>query len=154
MSQSRWMRCTGLAAGAALTAALVAGCGGSGTDSAESTNSGTSASATAAHPSGSSGVDKGPGPSTPVQVEDPVAQKLCDAISPQLSDWRVQGPTLGRVALNITVHEWAAQNGGINLAVLGDKSSVDRITTKTCSGVRDEALQALELPDFASGIAF
>lgn len=154
MSQSRWLRCAGLAAGAALTAALVAGCGGSGTNSAEPANSGTSASATADRPSGSAGVSTEPGRPTSVEVADPVAHKLCDSISSQLSDWGVQGPTLGRVALNITVHEWAAQNGGINLAVLGDKGSVDRITTKTCSGVRDEALRALELPDLASGIAF
>ncbi|MBF6175581.1 hypothetical protein IU476_29360 [Nocardia blacklockiae] len=87
-------------------------------------------------------------------VPDQVAKQLCDRIQPQLSDWRVQGPTLGRVALNITVHEWAAANGGINMQVLGDKAVVDRITTATCSDTRTQALQALELPDLASGIAF
>lgn len=154
MSQSRWMTRGALAVGAALAVALVAGCGDQSTGSAGPEKSGASATSTAARPSGSAGVTARPGQTSPVQVPDPVAQKLCDAISPQLSDWRVQGPTLGKVALNITVHQWAAENGGINLAVLGDKAVVDRITTKTCSDVRTQALQALELPDLASGIAF
>ncbi len=142
-----------LAVTAGLAVALVAGCGGGESGSPQPAGSGTTATSKAAHPSGSAGVTKS-GPASPVEVPDPVAQKLCDTISPQLSDWRVQGPTLGRVALNISVHQWAAENGGINLAVLGDKAVVDRITTKTCSDVRTQALQALELQDLASGIAF
>ncbi|MBO0855290.1 MAG: hypothetical protein J2P18_16185 [Nocardia sp.] len=89
-----------------------------------------------------------------MQVTDAVAQNLCDQLRPQLSDWRVQGPSLGRVALNITVHQWAAGNGGFNLTMLGDKGMIDRLTTQHCSDVRDQALQALELPDLAAGIAF
>ena len=36
----------------------------------------------------------------------------------------------------------------------GVKPMIDRITTKTCPDVRTEALQALNLPNFASGILF
>ncbi len=136
-----------------LAVALVTACGGTNSGPAGPAGSGTAATSTAAHPSGSAGVSSKPGPTGPVQVPDPVAQKLCDTLAPQLSDWRVQGPTLGRLALNISVHQWAADNGGINLAVLGDKAVVDRITTKSCPDVRTQALQALELPDLASGIA-
>ena len=136
MSQSRWMTRGALAVTGGLVLALVSGCGGGDSGSAGPAGSGTAATSTSAHSSGSAGVSTKPGPASPVQVSDPVAQKLCDTLSPQLSDWRVQGPTLGRVALNISVHQWAAENGGINLAVLGDKAVVDRITTKTCSDVR------------------
>ncbi|MBY8863146.1 hypothetical protein K7711_42225 [Nocardia sp. CA2R105] len=85
-----------------------------------------------------------------------MAQKLCDEIKPQLSDWRVQGPSLSGTALNIAVHEWALRNGGLAMSarVLADKPMIDRITTKTCPDVRTEALQALNLPNFASGILF
>lgn len=154
MSQSRWMTRGALAVAGALSVALIAGCGGGDSGSAGPAGSAASTTTSGTHPSGSAGVTARPGQTSPVQVPDPVAQKLCDAISPQLSDWRVQGPTLGRVALNITVHQWAAENGGINLAVLGDKAVVDRITTKSCADVRTQALQALELPDLAAGIAF
>lgn len=154
MSQNRWIRCGALGIGVALAAALVAGCGGTGTDSGESAGPAGSATTSSAQPSGSAGITPAPGQTGPVEVPDPAAQKLCDLIAPQLSDWRVQGPTLGKVALNIAVHEWAATNGGINMAVLADKSVVDRITTQRCSDVRDQALEALQLPDLASGIAF
>ncbi|MFF0490605.1 hypothetical protein ACWDSJ_29805 [Nocardia sp. NPDC003482] len=144
----------GAAAAAALvTAALIAGCGGGTNGSSGSAGTSGSATATVPHPSGTAAPGTGANP-TPLQLNDEVGKQLCDALSPQLSDWRVQGPTLGRVALNITVHDWAARNGGINLQVLGDKAVVDRLTTKNCPDVRTEALRALELQDLASGIAF
>jgi ribosome maturation factor RimP len=73
---------------------------------------------------------------------------------PELSNWRVQGPTLGRIGLNAMVHEWALTNGGINAQLLADKAVVDRVTLEACSDVHDEAVRALELPDLASGLAF
>lgn len=152
MSQSRWMTRGALGTAGMAAIALIAGCGGGGTTGTpEPAGSSGSATSTAAHASGSVTSSKAQGP---VEVPDQVAKQLCDRIQPQLSDWRVQGPTLGRVALNITVHEWAALNGGINMQILGDKSVVDRITSTTCSDVRSQALQALELPDLAAGIAF
>ncbi|WP_280428530.1 hypothetical protein [Nocardia brasiliensis] len=75
-------------------------------------------------------------------------------IRPELSNWRVQGPTLGRIGLNAMVHEWALRNGGINGAVLADKPVIDRITTKSCPDVHKQAIEALELTDLASGLAF
>ncbi len=152
MSQSRWMTRGALGTAGLAAIALIAGCGGGGTTgSPEPAGSSGPATSTAAHASGSATAGKTQGP---VEVPDQVAKQLCDRIQPQLSDWRVQGPTLGRVALNITVHEWAALNGGLNMQVLGDKSVVDRITTTSCPDVRSQALQALELSDLAAGIAF
>jgi hypothetical protein len=52
------------------------------------------------------------------------------------------------------VHEWALRNGGINGAVLADKPIVDRLTTKSCPDVRQQAVEALGIPDLASGLAF
>ncbi|WP_459545085.1 hypothetical protein [Nocardia sp. X0981] len=96
----------------------------------------------------------GAAPVTPLEVSEQAARNLCDMMEPELSNWRVQGPTLGRVGLNAMVHEWALTNGAINAQVLADKAVVDRATGQTCSEVRTQALQALELPDLASGLAF
>ncbi|MEV6062729.1 hypothetical protein [Nocardia asteroides] len=87
-------------------------------------------------------------------IGDAAAGQLCDLIRPELSNFRVQGPTLGRFALNTMVHEWALRNGGINAQVLADKAIVDRVTTGACPDVRTEALTALELPTLAAGLAF
>ncbi|TLF63798.1 hypothetical protein FEK33_27255 [Nocardia asteroides NBRC 15531] len=87
-------------------------------------------------------------------ISDAAAGQLCDLIRPELSNFRVQGPTLGRFALNTMVHEWALRNGGINAQVLADKAIVDRVTTGACADVRTEALTALELPTLAAGLAF
>ncbi|WP_336083513.1 hypothetical protein [Nocardia sp. SSK8] len=89
-----------------------------------------------------------------VVISDAAATQLCEMIRPELSNFRVQGPTLGRISLNAMVHEWALRNGGINGQVLADKAIVDRVTTGTCAEVRDEALTALELPNLAAGLAF
>ncbi|WP_231951799.1 hypothetical protein [Nocardia terpenica] len=153
MSQSRWMTRGALGATGVVTVALIAGCGGGTGGAPTPAGSSGPTSSGAAHHSGSAAPSSG-APQTPVQVTDEVSKQLCDAIAPQLSDWRVQGPTLGRTALNITVHEWALRNGGFNLQVLGDKAVIDRITVKSCPDVRTQALQALELQDLASGIAF
>ncbi|MFR9753190.1 hypothetical protein ACL02S_19435 [Nocardia sp. 004] len=75
-------------------------------------------------------------------------------IRPELSNWRVQGPTLGKIGLNALVHEWALVNGAINATVLADKPIIDRLTSESCPDVRRQALDALELPDLASGLAF
>ncbi|MFG1792032.1 hypothetical protein [Nocardia sp. NPDC049149] len=75
-------------------------------------------------------------------------------IRPELSNWRVQGPTLGKIGLNALVHEWALRNGGINGAVLSDKPVIDRLTTKSCSDVRQQAIEALQISDLAAGLAF
>ncbi|MQY25676.1 hypothetical protein [Nocardia aurantia] len=148
MVYRRWA--TGVTVAVAGAAAvLVAGCGTSGSPTPAG-SSGPTSSSTSVHASGSA-APVGPGQ---VQVTDAVGKQLCDDIKPQLSDWRVQGPTLSRVALNIEVHDWSFRNGGINMQVLGDKAVIDRLMTKNCPDVRTQALQALELTDLASGIAF
>ncbi len=153
MSQSRWMtRGTIGSMGIAAVVLLIAGCGPSGTPAPAGSSGPPSSASTSATAPTSAAVSTSPQP----DPDDPIAQKLCDEIKPQLSDWRVQGPSLSGTALNIAVHEWALRNGGLAMSarVLADKPMIDRITTKTCPDVRTEALQALNLPNFASGILF
>ncbi|WP_024803648.1 hypothetical protein [Nocardia sp. BMG51109] len=153
MSQSRWMTRGALGTAGMAALALIAGCGGGGSNQTPApAGSSGSATSTAAHSGGSATPTTSTAQGS-VEVPDQAAAQLCDKIQPQLSDWRVQGPSLGRVALNITVHEWAAQNGGINLRVIGDKALVDRVTTARCSDIRTQALDALQLPNLAAGIA-
>lgn len=151
MPHNRWIsRSTLLLAGVFAAAALTA-CGSESNPAPTGSSSSTTGSATATtKPSGTAGTNK---PSPPV-ISDTAAAQLCDMIKPELSNWRVQGPTLGKIGLNALVHEWALRNGGINGAVLADKPIVDRLTTKSCPDVHQEAIQALELPDLASGLAF
>ncbi|MFC6013413.1 hypothetical protein [Nocardia lasii] len=95
-----------------------------------------------------------PTPSQTLTISPSSATQLCDMIRPELSNFRVQGPTLGKIALNAIVHDWGLRNGGINGHVLADKAMIDRITTESCPEVRSEALTALELPTLAAGLAF
>ncbi|RJO69326.1 hypothetical protein D5S18_30700 [Nocardia panacis] len=126
-----------------MSAAAVTACGSTATPSGSSAPTTTTGAAA-------------PTPVKPgaLQINDQAAGQLCDMIRPELSNWRVQGPTLGRLGYNIMVQDWAARNGGINLAVLADKPVIDRITTKSCSDVRSQAIDALQLTDLASGLAF
>lgn len=146
MRQRAWTTRGALLAAGVCAAVLLTACGG-GQPGSEATDS-SSASATSAPKS------TGAAPATPLEVSDQAARNLCDMMEPELSNWRVQGPTLGRVGLNAMVHEWALTNGAINAQVLADKAVVDRATTQACPDVRTQAVQALELPDLASGLAF
>ncbi|WP_067696907.1 hypothetical protein [Nocardia jejuensis] len=153
---SRWVRRTPLLVTAAAAIALTAACGGNPATTGSSQPQGSSAPLTSSGKPAPSGSNA---PNTTkagdkVTVSDDAAKQLCDMIRPQLSDWRVQGPTLGGIAYNATVHEWAVRNGGINMQVLGDKDVIDRLTTANCSDVRDQAIQALEIPNLATGLAF
>ena len=142
--QMHLSRVAATVAGAAAVAALVAGCN---TTSSETTSAGSSSPS----PVPSSSV-----PNSPVAgvegVTPDAAKKLCSDLQNSLSDWRVQGPTLGKPALNILVQTWAAQNGAVNVKVLQDRSIIDKVTTDACPDARQEALKALELPDLASGL--
>ncbi|MEV0250693.1 hypothetical protein AB0H76_29140 [Nocardia sp. NPDC050712] len=111
---------------------------------------GTSGSAT----SSAQGSTSAAAPTTTLEISDASAEQLCDLIEPELSSWRVQGPTLGKIGLNALVHQWGVQQGGINGHILHDKSIIDTTTTKACPEVRQQAIQALELPNLAAGIAF
>ena len=85
-------------------------------------------------------------------VSDAAAQALCASIQAELSNWRVQGPTLGKGGLNIVVQTWAAHNGTVNMEVLRDRAMVDKITLASCPDVRRQAIDLLETPDLASGL--
>ncbi|QLY33446.1 hypothetical protein [Nocardia huaxiensis] len=153
---SRRVRRAPLLIAAAGVLALTAACGGnsttgSGQPSSSKPSTSTSKSTTTTAPKTSTGTGSG---DQQLNVSADAATQLCDMLRPQLSDWRVQGPTLGKIAYNATVHEWAVRNGGINVQVLQDKDAIDRITTANCSDVRDQALSALEMPSMASGLAF
>ncbi|MFD9552130.1 hypothetical protein ACFWBG_32520 [Nocardia salmonicida] len=128
----------------ALAAATLTACGGvppASTGSAGTTTSSAAAATT-------------PAPAGTLTISPSSAVQLCDMIRPELSNFRVQGPTLGRISLNAMVHDWGLRNGGINGHILADKAMVDRVTTESCSDVRTEALTALELPSLAAGLAF
>lgn len=148
MRRRAWTTRGALTVAGVCGAILLTACGGVQTGSEDTSPAASSASAT------TSATTSSAAPATPLEVSDKAAQNLCDMMRPELSNWRVQGPTLGRIGLNAMVHEWALTNGGINAQVLADKAVVDRVTLKACPDVHDEAVQALELPDLASGLAF
>ncbi len=148
MRRRAWTTRGALTVAGVCGAVLLTACGGVRTGSEGTSAAASSASATTSATASSAA------PATPLEVSDKAAQNLCDMMRPELSNWRVQGPTLGRIGLNAMVHEWALTNGGINAQVLGDKAVVDRATVKACPDVHDQAVQALELPDLASGLAF
>ncbi|MGW5385935.1 hypothetical protein [Nocardia sp. NPDC003963] len=147
MRRRAWTTRGALTVAGVCGAVLLTGCGGVQTGSPDTSPAASAASTTSASTSSAA-------PATPLEVPDKAAQNLCDMMRPELSNWRVQGPTLGRIGLNAMVHEWALTNGGINAQVLADKAVVDRVLTETCSDVHSEAIRALELPDLASGLAF
>ncbi|WP_243655068.1 hypothetical protein [Nocardia alba] len=126
----------------ALTAATLTACAGTPPASTGTAATTTSAAPTTAAPAGT------------LTISPSSAAQLCDMIRPELSNFRVQGPTLGRISLNAMVHDWGFRNGGINGHVLADKAMIDRVTTESCADVRTEALTALELPSLAAGLAF
>ncbi|MFI9505426.1 hypothetical protein [Nocardia sp. NPDC052566] len=143
MRQRRWISRSTLAiAGVAATAALTA-CGSSTTPAPTGSSASTTAAPSSTKPGGGTTVK----PSAP-EVTDAQATQLCDMIRPVLSDWRVQGPTLGKLQLNALVIEWRVRTG----ALQADKPTIDRITTKSCPDVRQQAIEALEIPDLASGL--
>ncbi|MEU1548843.1 MULTISPECIES: hypothetical protein [Nocardia] len=149
MPYSRWIsRSTLLVAGVFAAGALTA-CGSDSDPAPTGSSSSTTVSAT-----GAPGTTSGRVTPTAPEISDAAAAQLCDMIRPELSNWRIQGGTLGKIGLNALVHEWALRNGGINGAVLADKPIVDRLTTKSCPDVRQQAVEALGIPDLASGLAF
>ncbi|WP_306359145.1 hypothetical protein [Nocardia sp. CC227C] len=132
--------------------ALTAGCGSTTSGSGQPEGSASPSTSSSAPTTTGGATPAAPAQGEPLTVSDSVAQQLCDIIEPQLSDWRVQGPTLGKISLNGSVHEWALRNGAINGRVLGDKDSVDRIMTAQCPDVHAQAVSALELPSLAAGL--
>ncbi|WP_040688425.1 hypothetical protein OIE68_43930 [Nocardia vinacea] len=149
MPQPRWISRSTLVVAGLFAAAALTACGSDSSPAPTGSSSSTTGSATATSAGKTTSA-----PTTTLEISDASATQLCDMIRPELSNWRVQGPTLGKIGLNALVHEWALRNGGINGHVLADKAMIDRITTKSCADVHQQAIEALELPDLASGIAF
>lgn len=127
--------------GAAATIALVGAC------STDSANTGSSEELTTTAPA----VTTTAAPAQPT-LDDAQKERLCTDLEAQLSNWRVQGPTIGRGGLNILVQTWAAQSGVINLQVVQNRALVDEVASETCPQVRDDAIAALDIPDLASGL--
>ena len=125
----------------AATALCVTACGSGGTsDPAESATSSAAATTTSTTAA-----------TATATVTSDQAQTLCRDLEAQLSNWRTQGPTLGRGGLNILVQTWAAQYG-LNAAVVQNRAIVDDATEETCGDVRSQAIDLLEIPDLASGL--
>ncbi|MFI2283421.1 hypothetical protein [Nocardia beijingensis] len=87
------------------------------------------------------------------QITAEAAKQLCDMMGADIDTWRSQGATVAKVTFNGTVHNWAARNGGLNDVVVTDRGTIDTITTQTCPQVREQALEALGVPDLASALA-
>lgn len=92
-----------------------------------------------------------PGVTAPA-VDSSAAQRLCSDIGAQLSNWRIQGPTLGRGGFNLVVQSWAAASGGINLGVLTNRSVIDDTTQAYCPDIRSQTLDLLDIPTLAAGL--
>ncbi|WP_174186591.1 hypothetical protein [Nocardia barduliensis] len=89
----------------------------------------------------------------PDQITAEAAQQLCDMMRADIGTWRDQGATVAKVTFNGTVHNWAARNGGLNDVVVTDRGSIDAVTTQNCPDVRQQAVEALDVPDLASALA-
>jgi hypothetical protein len=142
MSQFRHTRIVALLAGIVALSAAIAGC-----DSTESSQSGSSST-----PSTSSTTSTTP---SAAALDTPEAgKKLCDMMRPALSEWRVQTPTPDKVAFNIMVQQWAFSAGGLggNATALRDKSVVDRVTSRECPDVRQQAIEAIDVASLADAL--
>ncbi len=78
-------------------------------------------------------------------------QQLCDQIKRALPDWRIQTPSLTHPAFNILVQVWGIEHG-VTAQIVNDRSIVDDLTQRQCPDVRNEALQALAVPNLAAGL--
>ncbi|CAM3102042.1 hypothetical protein [Skermania piniformis] len=132
---------------AAPAAALLAGCAApheqAGTLSSPALSPTTGVpqtTADAAPPAGTASV-------TPTAGDD-----LCRRLEAALPDWRVQGPTLGKLALKGLAFEWAANNGYANVELLRDHTVFDTVAGDRCANVRQETLAALSIPSLDAGI--
>ncbi|MFD4439431.1 hypothetical protein ACFWPK_06590 [Nocardia sp. NPDC058519] len=87
------------------------------------------------------------------EISDDAAGHLCEIMAPDLDSWRAQGTRLARVSFNATVQNWAARNGGINVAVARNREVIDTVTQQHCPDVREQTMQVLDVPDLASALA-
>lgn len=87
------------------------------------------------------------------EITPEAAAQLCDMMRADIDTWKDQGATVAKVTFNGTVHNWAAREGGLNDTIIRDKTVVDTATEQQCPDVRQQALDALEVPDLASALA-
>ncbi|MFD3427039.1 hypothetical protein [Nocardia fluminea] len=87
------------------------------------------------------------------EISDEAAVHLCEMMAPDLDNWRAQGVNVARVSFNATVQNWAVRSGGINVAVARNREVIDTVTQQHCADVRQQAVQALDVPDLASALA-
>lgn len=149
MAGHKWLVRSGLSITVVALAAALGGCGaiGNRADPGAPTPPTSAAPLTSQQPPTTT-------PATTLTVPPIAARNLCQMMQPEVENWRIQGPHIGKLGLNAMVHEWALTNGGINQQVLADKSIVDEVTSERCPKTREGALDALELPTLASGLAF
>ncbi len=133
-------------------AAVLAGC-----DATSTTSPSTSAAPPATTGSPSVGTPTSAvAPPPQHTVSEQAAKDLCARVQGQLSNWRVQGPTIGsRPGVNILVREWAFANGGLDLVVKvqQDKTIIDNTMKSACADVHTEAVRTVEAPSLAAVIA-
>lgn len=141
-----YRRFTVVAAGALAALALTAGCATENTPTTPSAGDHALPSSTVA-PAPAPGADAATGGVTADQ-----AAKLCSDMQAQLQSWRTYTPTIGKGGLNTVVGSWAAQNGINMIDLIAHKARVDAITQQYCPEVRQGAIEALEIPDLASGL--
>ncbi|MEZ5154087.1 hypothetical protein [Rhodococcus zopfii] len=108
-------------------------------------------------PSGSSSPAPAPADTTapaalPGGVTETQAADLCARMEGQLQSWRTYTPSMNKPGLNLLVGEWAAAHGVDLIALAGNRARVDEITAAQCPDIREQALEALEIPDFASSL--
>jgi hypothetical protein len=87
------------------------------------------------------------------EITPAAAQQLCDMMRPEVGKWRDKGTTVGKVSFNGAAHNWAARNGGLKDVPVRDRKIVDTVTVEHCPDVRQQVLDALAIPDSASGLA-
>lgn len=140
------LRKTALPLLAVAAAGLMAAC----TTVGDTTNTADTAS-----PSASESPSSAPAPAAdglPSGVTAEMAQELCDDLSSQTQSMRTYTVTVGKVTLNGAVGAWAMKHN-LNLVDLAQhREKVDQILETQCPSVRAEVMQALQLPDIASGL--
>ena len=88
----------------------------------------------------------------PGGVTEAQAADLCTRMEGQLQSWRTYTPSMSKPGLNLLVGEWAAANGVDLIALAGDRGRIDEITAAQCPDIRDQALEALQIPNIASAL--
>lgn len=142
------LRKTALPLLAVAAAGLMAAC----TTVGDTTNTAGTASPESSTPATSSSAPAPAADGLPSGVTAEMAQGLCDDLSEQTQSMRTYTVTVGKVTLNGAVGAWAMKHN-LNLVDLAQhREKVDQILESQCPGVRAEVMQALQLPDIASGL--